>query len=157
LGRYRYFRYLSGRSFSRFIKGKLGKESQPNKPGTFLGVKKTQNNYAMKKKILASLLFFMTVAAVANAQYVKVRIGFPVGVSVTASGRAPYAGAVWDRPGMAMAWRTLCTCDLVIGPGPKTWNNMVSRSLEIRGKGYRWVRGIGNNPWFLKGKRYNSS
>ena len=57
----------------------------------------------MKKKLLISALFFITLTAIANAQYVKVRIGFPVGISIGASGRAPYAGAIWVGP--EWVWR----------------------------------------------------
>ena len=52
----------------------------------------------MKMKVLIPVLFFIMVASVAHAQHVKVRIGFPVGISIGAPGRIPYAGAVWIGP-----------------------------------------------------------
>ena len=52
----------------------------------------------MKMKLLITALLFMTVATVANAQHVRLRIDFPVGISIGPSGRAPFNGAVWIGP-----------------------------------------------------------
>ena len=57
----------------------------------------------MKMKLLITALFFMMAVGVANAQHVKVRIGFPVGISIGPSGRTPFTGAVWIGP--EWAWR----------------------------------------------------
>jgi hypothetical protein len=57
----------------------------------------------MKMKTLIPVLFFMLIAGIANAQHVKVKIGFPVGISIGPSGRAPFSGAIWIGP--EWTWR----------------------------------------------------
>jgi hypothetical protein len=52
----------------------------------------------MKVKSVFFVLFFVIVAGAVKAQHVKLRIGFPAGVSINATGRAPFAGAVWVGP-----------------------------------------------------------
>lgn len=52
----------------------------------------------MKKKLSVLVMFFMMITGVTNAQHVKVRINFPVGISIGPAGRAPFTSAVWIGP-----------------------------------------------------------
>lgn len=50
-------------------------------------------------KYLLLLIFTVVLLAhPAGAQRVKVRLGFPSGVAITAPGPAPFAGAIWIGP-----------------------------------------------------------
>lgn len=93
------------------------------------------------KKILIMFVVFLIVGASAKAQYVKVRVNFPGGVSIGAPGRPPYPGAIWVGP--EWVWRGN---RYVYIPGywakprkhrivwiPGHWN--------YTRKGYRWVPG----------------
>ena len=95
----------------------------------------------MKMKLLIPVLFFMMMAHVANAQHVKVRIGFPVGISIGPSGHAPFAGAVWIGP--EWQWRG---GNYVTVPG--YWARpgrhgaiWVPGHWKYSRKGYSWVPG----------------
>ena len=95
----------------------------------------------MKMKLLIPCLFLIMAASVANAQYVKVRINFPVGISIGATSRAPYAGAVWVGP--EWQWRG---GHYVTAPG--YWARpgrhgaiWVPGHWKYSPKGYKWVPG----------------
>jgi hypothetical protein len=95
----------------------------------------------MKMKVLIPVLFFMMVAGAVNAQHVKVRIGFPVGISIGPSGRAPYAGAVWIGP--EWQWRG---GRYVTAPGywarPGRYGAVwVPGHWKYSRRGYKWVPG----------------
>jgi len=95
----------------------------------------------MKMKILFPVLFLMMMAGVAHAQHVKVRIGFPVGISIGAPGRAPFGGAVWVGP--EWQWRGgnyVCVPGYWARPGRHgaIW---VSGHWKYSRHGYRWVPG----------------
>ena len=57
----------------------------------------------MKKILIVMIVLLGFSIMKAQAQYVRVRPGFSVGVSIGAPGPAPYAGAVWVGP--EWAWR----------------------------------------------------
>ena len=95
----------------------------------------------MKLKLLIPCLFFMMAASVASAQYVKVRINFPVGISINAPGRPPHASAVWIGP--EWQWRS---GHYVIVDGywatPRRHGMIwVPGHWKRTGKGYKWVPG----------------
>ncbi len=95
----------------------------------------------MKKKSLFLALFFVITAAVSNAQHVKVRIGFPVGISINATSRAPFAGAVWVGP--EWKWRG---GNYVCVPGywakPHRHGAIwVPGHWQYTRRGYKWVPG----------------
>jgi hypothetical protein len=95
----------------------------------------------MKMKSLIPVLFFIMVAATVQAQHVKVRIGFPVGISTGAPGRAPFGGAVWIGP--EWQWRGghyQCIPGYWARPGRygAIW---VPGHWKYSRKGYRWVPG----------------
>jgi hypothetical protein len=50
------------------------------------------------KYILSLMLAFIFIANHADAQFVRVRLGFPAGVAVAAPGAAPFAGGIWIGP-----------------------------------------------------------
>jgi hypothetical protein len=52
----------------------------------------------MKMKTVLFVLLFVGAASIAQAQHVRVRLNFPVGISIGAPGPAPYGGAVWIGP-----------------------------------------------------------
>ena len=95
----------------------------------------------MKMKLLITGLFFMILSGVANAQHVKVRIGFPVGICTGPSGRAPFSGAIWIGP--EWQWRG---GHYVSVPGywarPGRYGAIwVPGHWKYSRKGYRWVPG----------------
>lgn len=57
----------------------------------------------MKLKVSMLALVFALVAANSQAQHVRVRLGFPAGISISAGSRPPYGGAVWVGP--EWVWR----------------------------------------------------
>lgn len=52
----------------------------------------------MKKKLSVVAFFFVIGISAANAQHVKVRLDFPVNVSIGAKGHRPYSDAIWIGP-----------------------------------------------------------
>ena len=52
----------------------------------------------MKKKLSVLVMFFMMITGVTNAQHVKVRLNFPVSVSIGPNGHRPYSDAIWIGP-----------------------------------------------------------
>lgn len=52
----------------------------------------------MKIKLLFIVLFIVIGILHSQAQHVRVRPGFPVGISIGSPGPAPYAGAIWTGP-----------------------------------------------------------
>jgi hypothetical protein len=95
----------------------------------------------MKMKLPAIAIFFAISIGSANAQHVKVRIGFPAGISIGASARAPYAGSVWVGP--EWAWRGN---NYVCVPGywAKPHHHgaiWVSGHWQYSRRGYKWVPG----------------
>jgi hypothetical protein len=52
----------------------------------------------MKIKLSVVALFFVIGISTTNAQHVKVRIGFPSGISIGAAGPRPYSNAIWIGP-----------------------------------------------------------
>lgn len=51
----------------------------------------------MKTILIVAIAFLFSINGL-KAQFVRVRLGFPAGVVVTAPGPLPYAGAVWIGP-----------------------------------------------------------
>ncbi|MBI5858282.1 MAG: YXWGXW repeat-containing protein [Sphingobacteriales bacterium] len=95
----------------------------------------------MKKKLFAFALFIVIGAAASQAQHVKVRIGFPVGISIHATGRAPFAGAVWVGP--EWQWRGgnyVCVPGYWARPHRHgaVW---VPGHWQYGRRGYKWVPG----------------
>jgi hypothetical protein len=95
----------------------------------------------MKIKLsIAALIFFISTGT-ANAQHVKIRLGFPGGISIGASGRAPFAGAVWVGP--EWAWRG-GRYECVPGYWARPHHHgaiWVSGHWKYSRYGYRWVPG----------------
>ena len=90
---------------------------------------------------LSALAVVVLISFAANAQHVKVRIGFPVGISVGAPGRAPFAGAIWIGP--EWTWRN---GNYVCVPGywakPRHHRAVwVSGHWQYTRRGYKWVPG----------------
>jgi len=52
----------------------------------------------MKRIVIVAIVLLGLSVFKANAQYVRVRPGFSVGISIGAPGPAPYAGAIWIGP-----------------------------------------------------------
>lgn len=57
----------------------------------------------MKSKILFTLLVVISFTSPLTAQHVRVRLKFPINISIGSRGPAPFAGAVWIGP--EWAWR----------------------------------------------------
>ena len=95
----------------------------------------------MKIKLSVIAVIFFTGIGTAQAQHVRVRLNFPVGISIGAPAHRPYAGAVWVSP--EWQWRGgqyVSVPGYWAKPGrhgaqwiPGHWQN--SR------RGYRWVPG----------------
>ena len=92
-------------------------------------------------KLLILAVLFVIVVSPSQAQHVKLRIGFPVGISVGAPGPRPYGGAVWIGP--EWQWRG---GQYVSVPGywarphhhGAVW---ISGHWQNSRRGYRWVPG----------------
>lgn len=50
------------------------------------------------KKIIIALTLVIGVQAMADAQHVRVRMNFPVNISIGAPDPSPYRGAIWVGP-----------------------------------------------------------
>ena len=95
----------------------------------------------MKIKLSAIALFFVIGVSTANAQHVKVRIGFPAGISIGAVGNRPYSNAIWIGP--EWQWRG---GRYVSVPGywakPHHYGAVwVQGQWKYSRRGYRWVPG----------------
>ena len=95
----------------------------------------------MKIKLIALTLFFIIGTSAANAQHVKVRIGFPVGISIGAPARAPFTGAVWIGP--EWAWRGgRYECVPGYWAKPQRYGSIwVPGHWKYNRRGYIWVPG----------------
>ncbi len=94
----------------------------------------------MKLKWIGALVFVLLLSAVSQAQHVRVRLNFPVGVSVNAPGPRPYGGAVWIGP--EWEWRG---GTYVHVPGywarPRGHAHWVPGHWRYSRRGYVWVHG----------------
>ena len=95
----------------------------------------------MKIKFSFLVLFFSIIFFQSNAQHVKVRMNFPVGVSVNAPGPCPYHGGVWIGP----EWRWDGNQYVHV---PGYWSKPRGRHRrwipghwERNRRGYFWVQG----------------
>ena len=95
--------------------------------------------YFMKKA--AILIFLFAIVVQSRAQHVRVKVGFPAGISVRAPGPRPFASAIWIGP--EWQWRG---GKYIVVPGywakPKhpraTW---VPGYWKHSRRGYRWIPG----------------
>lgn len=92
-------------------------------------------------KSIAFLICFSTIAVVSSAQHVRVRMNFPVGISIGAPGPSPYTGAVWIGP--EWQWRG---GTYVSVPGywakPQRYRAIwVPGYWKYTRHGYRWIPG----------------
>lgn len=95
----------------------------------------------MKKKLFVWVFILAAGIGAVQAQHVKVRIGFPVGISINATGRAPFAGAVWVGP--EWQWRGgkyVCVQGYWAKPHRHgaIW---VPGHWQYTRRGYKWVPG----------------
>ena len=95
----------------------------------------------MKLKLLTPCLFFMMAAHVANAQYVKVRINFPVGIHINAHGRPPHANAIWIGPEWQWRGGHYVIVDGYWATPRRHGMIWVPGHWKRTGKGYKWVPG----------------
>jgi len=95
----------------------------------------------MKKMLVLSALFLVLGVSASRAQFVRVKVGFPVGISIGAPGPRPFTGAMWIGP--EWQWRG---GQYVCVPG--YWSRPYRHhSVWVQGhwkysrRGYRWVPG----------------
>jgi WXXGXW repeat (2 copies) len=95
----------------------------------------------MKRIIIVAMFLLGLSALKANAQYVRVRPGFSVGISIGAPGPAPYAGAIWVGP--EWTWRGGRYVEV-----PGYWERpyrhrhaWVPGHWRYTRRGYRWIPG----------------
>ena len=94
------------------------------------------------KRILIALVVFLGLSILkADAQYVAVRPGFSVGISVGVPGPAPFAGALWVGP--EWTWREGRYVEV-----PGYWERpyrhhhaWVGGHWRYERRGYSWVPG----------------
>ena len=94
------------------------------------------------KKILSLIMVALVFSAGAvQAQRVKVRLNFPVGISVNAGSRPPFAGAVWVGP--EWVWRgNRYECVPGYWAKPHRHNAVwIPGHWKYSRKGYKWVPG----------------
>jgi len=126
---------------SRFITGKLVKELQQSKLRVLQQVKPTLKYAAMKIKISSIVLLFFISSNQLQAQHVRVRLNFPVNISIGAPARAPFGGAIWIGP--EWQWRNGRYVSV-----PGYWARpQRHRAIWVPGywqytrRGYRWMPG----------------
>jgi len=94
-------------------------------------------------KIKLSVLAFLLAActSVVSAQHVRVRLNFPVGISIGAPGPAPYRGAVWIGP--EWQWRGGNYVHMAgYWARPKRFGAVwVPGQWKYTRRGYRWIPG----------------
>ena len=89
---------------------------------------------------MIALVFVLLIYTASQAQHVRIRMGFPVGVSVYAPGPPPYRGAVWVGP--EWQWRGGTYVHV-----PGYWAKPRGRSQWAPGhwkrsrQGYIWIPG----------------
>jgi hypothetical protein len=94
----------------------------------------------MKIRSIFLILIFCVVAGTAKAQHIRVRMNFPVGITIGAPGPAPFGGAIWVGP--EWTWRG---GNYVCVPG--YWERGRGRAMWVPGhwkytrRGYVWVPG----------------
>jgi len=95
----------------------------------------------MKKTVFFLLLLLGLGVTNANAQYVRSRPGFSIGVTIGAPGPVPYRGAVWIGP--EWAWRGGRYVEV-----PGYWGRPGHRGAawipghwKYNRRGYRWIPG----------------
>jgi hypothetical protein len=95
----------------------------------------------MKIKLSAIALFFVIGTGTANAQHVKVRIGFPAGISIGAVGPRPYSNAIWIGP--EWQWRGgRYECVPGCWAKPHHYGAVwIPGQWKYSRRGYRWVPG----------------
>ncbi len=98
-------------------------------------------NFPMKIKVVILVLFFAAAGSQVQAQHVRVRLNFPVGINVGAPAHRPYSGAVWIGP--EWQWRGgryVSTPGYWARPGRQgaVW---VPGHWKYSRRGYRWVPG----------------
>lgn len=98
----------------------------------------------MKKIISFLFVAFVLSIRATNAQRVKVRLNFPVGISVNAGNRAPFSGAVWVGP--EWVWRgSRYECVPGYWAKPRRHNAVwIPGHWKYSRRGYRWVPGHWN-------------
>ena len=94
----------------------------------------------MKKVIILVVILIGLSLTEANAQYVRVRPGFSVGITIGAPGPAPYGGAIWIGP--EWTWRSGRYVEV---PGywarPGRYHAWIPGHWRYARRGYRWVPG----------------
>ena len=94
----------------------------------------------MKRTIILTGILIGLSLVKANAQYVRVRPGFSVGITIGAPGPAPYSGAIWIGP--EWTWKGGRYVEV-----PGYWGRPGRHHAWIPGhwrytrRGYRWVPG----------------
>jgi len=95
----------------------------------------------MKKILIVMIILLGFSLAKADAQYVRIRPGFSVGISIGAPGPPPYSGAMWVGP--EWTWRG---GRYVEAPGywerPSRYHRgWIPGHWRTARRGYRWVPG----------------
>jgi len=98
------------------------------------GIKKLH----MKKIIIVGIMLLGLSIFKANAQFVRAKPAFSIGVSVGAPGPAPYGGAIWVGP--EYAWRG-GTYVVVPGHWDRGRGSWHSGSWVPKRNGYHWKKG----------------
>lgn len=95
----------------------------------------------MKWKLLIVAFGFLTLSGSADAQHIKVRLGFPAGISINAGNRAPFGGAVWVAP--EWTWRGgRYECVPGYWAKPRRYGAIwVPGHWKYTRRGYKWVPG----------------
>jgi hypothetical protein len=95
----------------------------------------------MKIRLSFLVISLVALVATADAQHVRVRLNFPVGISIGAPGPAPYRGAIWIGP--EWQWRG-GRYEHVPGywARPGRYNAVwIPGHWKYGRRGYRWVPG----------------
>ncbi len=95
----------------------------------------------MQRKLLAFVVVMVLAAGTVRAQFVRMRLSFPVGITVGVPGPAPFTGGIWIGP--EWMWRG---GRYVYVPGywrrpPRFGARWIPGHWKMSRRGWRWVPG----------------
>jgi hypothetical protein len=93
----------------------------------------------MKKMLFVCIL--LLVLTDVRSQRVRVRLGFPAGVSIAAPGPAPFAGAVWIAPEWRWQRGRYVHVPGYWTPPRRHYRTWVPGHWQYKRRGYCWVPG----------------
>ena len=93
------------------------------------------------KKIFFILLITAAAITKAEAQHIRARLNFPVGVTIGAPGRPPFAGGIWIGPEWRWQGRNYVYVPGYWARPHKAYKHWVAGHWQETRRGFRWIPG----------------